>query len=183
MSLRGLYKRTERLHQKLEQFAKDHFIHSENCICFPENEQPIFSNELQIEIASAVKCPLHGDRFFRPSLRFMALWFVPMLPRFRQRRTPQHRKAWAASFSSVFWPAKEERLSEETYVRLKDGTLSPASESLLRWAKLESSVTTMPGATLPIIGDESSFPIQMQLEYAERLLRGAKIDGMQGQGR
>ena len=181
MSLRGLYKRTERLHQKLEQFAKAHSIPSKDCICFQGNEQPIFSNALQLEIASAVKCPLHGDRFFRRSLRYMAIWLIPTLPRFRQRKSPQHRKAWAASFSFDFWPAQEEQIGEETYLRLKDGTLAPASESLLRWARLKPSATTVPGARLPIIGDESCLPIEEELAYLAGLSRLASSDRGRGQ--
>jgi len=59
--------RLERAVMKLQMYSPD-------CNCFPENEQPTFAWRVEFEIAMAVKCPLHGDRF-KPRLRiYMAKW-------------------------------------------------------------------------------------------------------------
>jgi len=39
---------------------------SRSCICFPEDEQPFFCSLSEERIATAVKCPLHGERFSSP---------------------------------------------------------------------------------------------------------------------
>src|SRR5664279_5425408 len=84
----------------------------EDCICFPQNENPAFHWLAEVEIAAAVRCPLHG-------IRFQAIETPPFIYRAKwMRRTdhttldcsnhsPQYAKAWRASFPPTLWPAEE----------------------------------------------------------------------------
>src|SRR5438552_1720721 len=52
------------------------------CICFPDNEPPFFAFEIELEMLTRVKCPLHGRRF-KPLYRiFAAKWL--------RAKQPQH---------------------------------------------------------------------------------------------
>jgi hypothetical protein len=95
-----------------------------DCICFPENEPPFFGFPIEQEIASEVKCPLHGDRF-QPMFHL----YVPKWRRDNEqsvrwfRLSEQYHKAWYAGFRLDLWPAEEEEAEDKTVVRkLKDGT-------------------------------------------------------------
>ena len=48
--------------ERAERTAKAEHRFSSECICFPADEQPFFGFPLEEQIASKVKCPLHGDR-------------------------------------------------------------------------------------------------------------------------
>lgn len=112
----------EKAGQKTSSFHPD-------CICFPSDEQPIFSFHVEREAARNVKGPLHGERF-RPGL------FILYKAGWRRNRefeegwpdhSPQYRKAMRASFPSSLWPA-EAKWVQGTGVVLtfKDGTSRPA---------------------------------------------------------
>jgi hypothetical protein len=96
-----------------------------DCICFPEKEQPFFGLPIELEIASKVKCPLHGERF--KSQRFfvyVSRWLREKLwKHLWSRHSEQYRKAWFASFPPELWPAEEEQTDNgQIFLRLKDGT-------------------------------------------------------------
>jgi hypothetical protein len=59
MTTRTLLKRLE----KVEEALKAQSIFSQDCICFPETEQPFFCSPSEEPVAAKVKCPLHGNRF------------------------------------------------------------------------------------------------------------------------
>lgn len=82
-----------------ENAVKLHPATLEDCICFPENEQPFFSHPIEESIAAPVKCPLHGDRFRQPIFHvYVSKWRREGEPARRQRLSAQYRKAWEASF-------------------------------------------------------------------------------------
>ena len=123
MSRRELLKRIEKLEQHAKQIAKERSRSSPDCICFPDNEKPFFGFPLEGDIAFAVKCPLHGDRFKWPIFFiYVAKWRREKEVRRRQGLSAQFQKAWEASFPSDLWPAQEEKAEEGTYLRLRDGT-------------------------------------------------------------
>jgi hypothetical protein len=98
---------------------------SGGCICFPKDEPPFFGFPIEEQIATRVKCPLHGDRF-KP-LQFyvyVSAWLREKLPNLlRSRHSEQFRKAWFASFPPELWPAEEvEPENGSLYLQLKDGT-------------------------------------------------------------
>jgi hypothetical protein len=113
--------------ERLEQATKERSNFPLDCICFPEKEQPFVGFPIELEIASKVKCSLHGDRFkpqrfwiyvcrwLRENL-WKHLWSV---------HTEQYRKAWFASFPPELWPAEEVLADGKTVLRLKDGTILP----------------------------------------------------------
>ena len=110
--------------ERLERVLMELQMYSSDCICFPKKEQPIFAWAVEFEIAMAVKCPLHGDRFKPELLVYMAKWerekhFTILW----SRRSEQYRKAWLASFPETQWPAEEEVHADgTTYLTLRDGT-------------------------------------------------------------
>jgi hypothetical protein len=122
MTTRTLLKRLE----KVEEVLKAHSIYSQDCICFPEKEQPFFCSPLEEPVAASVKCPLHGNRFTRPIAHlYVSGWLRKNEPARRQRLSAQYRKAWEASFPTELWPAVPEVETTEdgnTFFRLKDGT-------------------------------------------------------------
>jgi hypothetical protein len=97
---------------------------SADCICFPGNEQPFFGFEIEKEIAAAVKCPSHGDRFRSDwSFVYASKWRRATEWKRRERFSQRYQKAWLASFPADLWPAKEEADDDGTvYLRLRDGT-------------------------------------------------------------
>ena len=107
MGTRTLLKRIERAEKALETRS----IFSQDCICFPESEQPFFCSPSEEPIAAMVKCPRHGNRFRQPIFHiYVSAWRVESEPARRQRLSAQYRKAWEASFPTELWPAvpKEE---------------------------------------------------------------------------
>ena len=123
MRTRTLFKRLE----KVEEVLKVHSIFSQDCICFPENEQPFFCSPFEEPVAASVKCPVHGNRFAGPIPHFyVSRWRRQMEPARRQQRlSAQYRKAWEASFPTELWRAVPEVETTEygnTFFRLKDGT-------------------------------------------------------------
>ena len=123
MSRHELLRRIENLEHRVAQVAKARSRSSPDCICFPENEPPSFGFPIEGDLAFAVKCPLHGDRFKWPIFFiYVAKWRRESEPLRRQRLSAQYQKAWAASFPSDLWPAEEEKTEEGLYLRLKDGT-------------------------------------------------------------
>jgi hypothetical protein len=110
---------------RLEQFVgKKLETHSADCICFPGNEQPFFGFEIEREIAAAVKCPCHGDRFRSDwSFVYVSKWRRATEWKRRDRLSQQYQKAWLASFPADLWPAEEEADDDGTvYLRLRDRT-------------------------------------------------------------
>ena len=79
------------------------------CICFPKNETPFFGQLSEEEIATKVKCPLHGERFTAPRYYiYVAKWLREKLPKLLwDRHSEQYRKAWFATFPQELWPTEE----------------------------------------------------------------------------
>ena len=126
MAQRSHLARIEKLEQIAERCAEELSRSFEDCICFPETEQPSFDFPIEEEITFRVKCPLHGARFKSPQFHiFVSKWMREKKPSFKQRLSAQHQKAWTASFPPDLWLAEEVETSEGIYLRLKDGTLLP----------------------------------------------------------
>lgn len=120
MRTRTLVARIERA----EQVAKAQSKYCPECLCFPENEPPFFAFEIELEMLTRVKCPLHGERF-KPMFRlYVAKWLrVKQALHLWTHHSEQYRKAWFASFPADLWPAEEEETEDgRTLLRLKDGT-------------------------------------------------------------
>jgi hypothetical protein len=100
-----------------------------DCICFPEKEQPFFGLPIELEIASKMNCPLHGERFKpQPFLVYVARWLREKLwKHLWSQHSEQYRKAWFASFPPELWPADEVLVDGKAVLRLKDGTILPLS--------------------------------------------------------
>lgn len=148
MSIRALMRRIEKLEQRMEQVAEARSRSSAECICFPLNEPPFFGFPIEMDIASRVKCPLHGDRLkCRFDYIYVSKWRRETEPRRRQTLSAQHQKAWAASFPSDLRPAEEAEADDGTYLRLKDGTRLLALE--FEWKKNQASkpLTLLSGST------------------------------------
>jgi hypothetical protein len=110
--------------ERTEHLTKVKTNFSPDCICWPDNEYPFFGFDIEREIASRVKCSVHGER---PTMIFRRL-YLPAWRREREslrrsRLSPQYQKAWDASFPPELWPAEEEQSGNgEIFLRLKDGT-------------------------------------------------------------
>ena len=94
------------------------------CICFPKNEPIGFSWPLEQQIAFALKCPLHGDRFRPMGLLYVSEWLRDKQQYFlAKRKSAQYRKAWAATFPLDLWPGEEEKADDgKIFLKLKDGS-------------------------------------------------------------
>jgi hypothetical protein len=110
MSRRSMLKRIEKLEQLGEQIAEERSRSSPDCICFPAKEPPFFGFPIEEEIAHAVKCPLHGDRFRWScgSYIYVPKWFREKMSLRNQQLGARFQKAWVAGFPSDLWPAEEE---------------------------------------------------------------------------
>ena len=129
MTTRELLKRVEKIERRSKEIAEARSMYSAECICFPENEPPSFGFPIEQEIASRVKCPLHGNRWKWTFHRiYVSKWLREKFERKRETLSPQHRKAWTASFPPNLWPAEEEEAEDGVYLRLKDGTRLLAEE-------------------------------------------------------
>jgi hypothetical protein len=98
--------------------------------CFPENESPFFAFEIELDMLTRVKCPLHGERF-KPLYRiYVAKWLRAKQPQLIwTHHSEQYRKAWFASFPPDLWPAVEEESDDgQILLRLKDGSALVACE-------------------------------------------------------
>jgi len=123
--MRSVFTRIERA----ERLAKAQSKFSVDCICFPAIESAQLAFDVEFQIAAAVKCPLHGERFKPPQLRVWmrekghsVLW---------SHHSEQYRKAWFASFPESLWPAQEIEDEEgATYLILSDGTRLSAMEPI-----------------------------------------------------
>jgi hypothetical protein len=125
MGIKTVLKRIERA----EQVLKTQSIFSQDCICFPEKEQPSFHWRIELEIAAMVKCPLHGDRFKPLAMFYVAEWLRKKREWFiATRRSAQYQKAWRASFPPGLWPAEEQRVGNKIFLRLKDQSVLLAVE-------------------------------------------------------
>ena len=114
--------------ERVEKAAEAQSIFSPDCICFPANEPHFFCFLIEEQFAAKVKCPLHGERF-KP-IRFhiyVGKWRREGEPHRRQVLSPQYRKAWDAGFPPELWPAEETEFDGRLSLRLKDGTVLPAS--------------------------------------------------------
>lgn len=110
MGIRTVLKRIERAEEAL----KAQSIFSQDCICFPEKEQPFFCSVFEEPVAAQVKCPLHGDRFRQPIFHiYVSVWRAETEPARRQTLSTQYRKAWGASFPTEFWPAVPKEETED----------------------------------------------------------------------
>jgi len=78
MSNRTLENRIERA----EQAAKAQSKFSPECLCFPENESSFFAFEVELEMLTQVKCPVHGERFTPGFHIYVAKWL--------RAKQPQH---------------------------------------------------------------------------------------------
>ena len=114
------------------------------CICYPERRRPEVNFSIQLEIAFAVKCPLHGDRFTLESNE-MEIYTPKWLRKKKEKWTydlsityggpggffaenyaGQYRKAHFAAFPPDLWAGVvlkgTEAEGEMTFLRLNDGT-------------------------------------------------------------
>ena len=115
---------------RAEESLKAQCIFSVDCICFPEKERPSFGFPIEMEIASKLKCPLHGARFKPLFHIYVPKWlrekFAEHLTTFHSE---QYRKAWFASFPPELWPGEEEETDDgKIFLKLKDGSRLPAFE-------------------------------------------------------
>jgi hypothetical protein len=127
MGIRSVLKRIERAEAALEAQS----VFSEDCICFPEKEQPFFCSAFEEPVAAQVKCPLHRDRFRQQPLHiYVADWRAEKEPARRRCLSAQYRKAWEATFPSELWPAlpNEETEDGKVFFRLRDGSKSFVGE-------------------------------------------------------
>ena len=86
--------------EKAEKAITAHSTSSPDCICFPKDEQPFFCSIEEEEIASRLKCPVHGARFSQPIFHiYVPQWRRNSERKRRKRLSEQYRKAWEASFS------------------------------------------------------------------------------------
>ena len=98
MGIRTVLRRIE----QAEETLKTQSVFSQDCICFPENEQPFFCSAFEEPVAAQVKCPLHGDRFKQPICHvYVSAWRVEAEPARRRHLSAQYQKAWDASFPTI----------------------------------------------------------------------------------
>lgn len=85
---------------RLEQSAVQHQELPSDCICFPAREPVTFGSQEELDMAAAVRCPIHGERFDAGSA------FVVYKSAWRREReedsvpphaSPQFQKAMRAS--------------------------------------------------------------------------------------
>ena len=68
--------------ERAEQAAKAQSKFSPECLCFPENESSFFAFEVELEMLTQVKCPVHGERFTPGFHIYVAKWL--------RAKQPQH---------------------------------------------------------------------------------------------
>jgi hypothetical protein len=113
----------------------------EDCICFPPEEPPAFYWLAEVEIAAAVRCPLHGVRFRAietPPFIYRSKWLRRTHHRtlYCSGHSPQYSKAWLVGFPADLWPAKVtfqfQPRPTETLI-LRDGTEISSGGSADQW--------------------------------------------------
>jgi hypothetical protein len=109
---------------------------SHDCICFPENERPFFLYEEVEVVATRVKCPIHGERFFRVPHLYIPDWRREVEVGLNwPNRSEQYRRAWNASFHAGSWPVEEIEIAGRIW-------LLPRSETgeLLDWRTAQTAL-------------------------------------------
>jgi hypothetical protein len=95
--------------ERAEPSAKAQSKHPADCICFPEKESPFFAFEIELEMLTRVKCPLHGERFKPLYHLYVAKWLRAKQPQHLwTHHSEQYQKTWFASFPPDLWPAEED---------------------------------------------------------------------------
>ncbi len=120
MRVQGFEKRIERA----ELAAKGQSKYCPACICFPENEPPFFAFEIELEMLTRVKCPLHGERF-KPMFRLTCPSGFGLSKHNISGPTTANNteKPGLSSFPPELWPATEEEDGNgRVILRLKDGS-------------------------------------------------------------
>lgn len=120
-NIQKINNRLERAEHKSTQLIKQRSLYSADCLCFPKDDPPRFFSSQEQEIAFAVQCPIHGQRF-EPHKGVDYCWSAWILrSRFTVyvNRSEQYRRAWAASFPN--WPHREED-DENVYIVFPDGS-------------------------------------------------------------
>ena len=81
----------------------------------------------EMEIATAMKCPLHGERFSAPHFHiYVSAWLRENQPLILLQKSTQYQKAWTAGFPAHLWPAELVTLGGKDMLHLKDGTILEA---------------------------------------------------------
>jgi hypothetical protein len=114
MSNKALRRQMDRIEQQAATIEQKLSAYSEDCICFPQADPPIFLFGEEHFFAFRVKCPLHGERFKAGPLRLWAIWCYDQVPKFRRRKSAQHRKAWNKSFPC---PSPDDQSPEAEFLR------------------------------------------------------------------
>ena len=148
--------RLSRLEQTMAQQEKQKTaeVWDEACICFPANEPPAFYWLAEVEIAAAVRGPLHGLRFHAietppsyigPSGCAIQTTRRSIVPASLDcsGQSPQYSKAWRAGFPPDLWPARitfQFQPGPTQTLILRDGTEIPSGGSAGQWQpeKLEA---------------------------------------------
>ena len=117
---KSFQRRLEELSHGVDHLIKKRCGISSACICFPESEQPRFFHEKEQEIASRLKCPIHGERFYRLQQFwvYQPLWLRTSRYLNHFSLSEQYQRAWTATFP--YWPTKEED-EEAVYLRFANG--------------------------------------------------------------
>jgi len=128
---KGFHRRLDKLSYQVDQLIATRGRMSSTCICFPLSELPRFFYPEEQEIASRVKCLIHGERFQRREnvARFFSMWMLERRYQSYLLRSEQYRRAWEAGFPD--WPTKEED-DDNVYLVFKDGSKYTA------WRKADS---------------------------------------------
>lgn len=115
-----LYSCLEKLQGEVDDLITKRGRMSATCICFPKSEPPRFWYPKEQEIASRVKCPIHGERFERREHFhcYPPLWLLQKRYTTYISLSEQYRRAWAASFPH--WPHRQED-DENVYLVFPDG--------------------------------------------------------------
>ena len=116
----NLKKRLQRLEQDRASTtaAATRWEFPDGCICFPV--PPYFHSDLERDIAVAMKCPIHGERFSEEdefSRRiYIAKWLRERghcLYRVPHQGREQYVKAWRAAFPAGFLPYRSEFVNRQ----------------------------------------------------------------------
>ncbi len=121
--------RLEKLEKYLEVQAIERSWSAPDCICFPKDPPPHFFDCAEQEIALALKCPIHGNRFEPETFMvYTAGWKRDNRVKNMTSCTSQYKKAWTATFPPDLWCVEE--VDGRVYFRLKDRTALRAEEFL-----------------------------------------------------
>lgn len=113
MSDRALLNRLKRLERDTDVLLTEVSRSSPDCICFPESEPPELYYPVERDVASSVKCPLHGHRFRDPPFHvYASKWLIALRDQRLTGHSAQYQRAWAASFPPDRLAAVEEEWQE-----------------------------------------------------------------------